>query len=350
MSPESNSRNLYFVHHRNSDRIEIRRAEEFSRYSIKPSSPRPPYLLHFTAEDRLYVCKCADPGCHESPSTVASYSMHLAAELTLYLLRFHLELSTMADFYAYKAHQQTEWAFEGVDVSDFHYATKQKDVVCRCNVPDHGHSPVRNPTIVELCVRFFRQHESRMTCTKEQWRTGGDRPLTSDSHERDAFEYDSRSMQDLLNRAGREQQGLDVGPETPRPDMTHLRNGPNREPDIPAVVWINARPSKWNEPTTASSTPLGTAPVPQSPTVVPITSVRPSRRLHRQASVTTIWSVIQRDADGRAPEVSPGLDGVPQHVDLSNKHDRRATVASYSSELPDPRGSVLPDTDINELP
>jgi hypothetical protein len=362
MSPGRNSRSLYFVHHKSSDRIEIRRAEEFSRYTITPSSPRPPYL-HFTARDRLYICKCTDPGCHESSSEVASYSPHLAAELNLYLLRYHLELSTMADFHAYKAHQQTEWAFDGVNVSHFHYTTKQKDVVCRCKTPDHGYSPVRNPTIVELCVGFFRQYDNEMTCTKKQWRKDGSRPSTSDSHERDSFEYDSKSMHDLLNRPGREQQGFDVGPETPHPDMTHLRSGPNREPDIPALVWINARPSKWNDSTTTSSTPLGPAPVPQFPTVLPI--VRPSSlRLGRRASVTTIWSAIQRDADGQAPEVSQGLVGVPQHVDLSdslgisnsNKHGRRATVACKSKrgnsthELPDPRGSEPFYTSLSELP
>jgi hypothetical protein len=371
--PAGPSRSLAFVHHRKSGKVEVRRTEDFSRQAKTPLTPRSRYL-HFTAEDYSQICQCTDPGRHEFSSAVASYSKHLAAELTWYFLRRQLEESSIADFNIYRARQQTELALEGVNVTHFHFATKQKDVVCRCVESHHGQGPVQNPQIVELCVGFFRRFNNKTTCTKAQWRGDIDQFPGTISPSSGSSKYDSRSMHDLLHQHQRERQVFDV---EPLPDMTHLRSGPHGEPDIPEQVWTYARPSRWtirDDPATSSSTPLGTAVMPQFPVATvasTIETVRPaSQHLYRRASVETIWSTVQQDATGQAPEVLSECLIEPVNIrpinrsgtSSSDEYGPRAAAALSPrvannvargdgiSESPDSWGSGVFGTCLSELP
>jgi hypothetical protein len=306
--PEHNS-NLVFVHHKRTGEVAIRRSDGSSK---RPKTPQTPMLrhIHYTDQYRSKFCRCRYPTCHECPSQVASESAHLAANLTRYLVQHCREASSMVRFRAYKEQQQADWAHEGICINDFHYATRQKDVVCRCTKPNnHGQGWVRNPEIMELCAEYFRINKSKMTCAKAQWYTAGAVPIGGTSSNNDSFKYDSLSVKEVLHNPTR--QILDSPMPSPRSDMIHFRSGPNENSDIPEQVWVKARPSLWNGrrgSETCCSTPLGIAATPQSPVGG---LAHPRRRtqsmplnIPKIGSVSTAWSAIQRNAAGEAPEVS----------------------------------------------
>jgi hypothetical protein len=295
MARSRKSDNLIFVHHKWGE-VEIRRADGFSKRPQTPQTPMPRHL-HHTAQDLSSFCQCSNSKRHGHLKPFGSDSVYLAANLKLYLNQHCHETSSMDSFRAYKEKQQADWAHDGVCIGDFHYATKQKDVVCRCTKPNnHGQGQVCNPEIVELCAEYYLRNSNKVTCSKFQWRlakavsSGGKR---SDS---DSFKYDLQSVQDVLQ-------------PSPRSNMAYHRSGSNSSSDIPEEVWVKARPSLWNGRRgleTSCSTPLGTAATHPSPRV----SAHPRRQTQylplqsaRRASVSTVWSTVQRDAASDAPEV-----------------------------------------------
>jgi hypothetical protein len=295
--------NLVFVHHKRRGEVEIRRADGFSKRPKTPQTPMPQHL-HYTAHDHSNFCRCSNSKHHGYSTPIGSDSIYPAANLKMYLDQHCLEASSMASFHDYKEKQQTDWAHKGVSIGNFHYASKQKDVVCRCTKPNnHGQGQVRNPEIVELCAEHYRRNINSMTCSKAQWRlaravSSGRR--TSDS---DSFKYDFQSVQNIL-------QASNSPLPSPQSDMAYHRSIPDGSPDIPEKVWVKARPSLWNArrgSEISCSTPLGTAITHPSPLGL---WAHPRRRtqsvpLHStdRASVSTVWSAVKRDAAGVAPEV-----------------------------------------------
>jgi hypothetical protein len=146
----------------------------------------------------------------------------------------------MDDFYAYQRSQNDYWASSRVHVEGFHYATAQKDVVCRCTKPNnHGQGCVRNTEIIEMCAEFFCRNKAKMTCTKAQWRMAGTVSPGNNASQRfiapnkDAaniipvegdiipksfpFKYDSKSTTDLLR--ARANAIVDTPYPSPKSDM-----------------------------------------------------------------------------------------------------------------------------------
>ncbi|KAH4111298.1 hypothetical protein HBH46_000260 [Parastagonospora nodorum] len=229
----------------------------------------------------------------------------------------------MDDFYAYQRSQNEHWASSRVHVEDFHYATAQKDIVCRCTRPNnHGQGWVRNTEIIEMCAEFFYRNKAKMTCTKAQWRTAGTVSPGNNASQRfiapnkDAAniipvegdiisksipsKYDSKSTTDLLR--ARADASVDTPYPSPKSDMEHLRSGPTGAADIPEEVWTKARPSVWTDrrvSASSSSTPLGIASVPHFPTgQVSHAFISEHEVATQHASAATNWSQVQRDAEG----------------------------------------------------
>jgi hypothetical protein len=217
----------------------------------------------------------------------------------------------MAEVRACEDQQEIEWAHSGVYVHQFHYASKDKDIVCRCSRPNnHGRGPVRNPEILELCADFFRRNKAKMTCKQCQWRSVNVIPHVDGSPARDSFEYDSSSTQDLLR--SRDKLNLDPPLLIARPNKTRIRGDVDIQPGIPKNVWKGARPAMWDDrpgSETSRSTPLGTAISAYFPRIGfdhKILSGPPPLVLSQRTSVVTNWSTNQREAvAGMAPEISP---------------------------------------------
>ncbi|KAF2023241.1 hypothetical protein EK21DRAFT_118948 [Setomelanomma holmii] len=152
-----------------------------------------------------------------------------------------------------------------------------------------------------------------MTCRKTQWRGVSSVTYAEASPERPSFRYDSQSAEDFLRK--REVLSPMNSPHpAAKPDMTHLGDGPNGQPDIPERIWQQARPAAWSGPyesDTTHSTPLGTAFSPRFPRPPECGSPPPpldlSRSHSRRTSVATGWSAIQRDATGAKATTSPEL-------------------------------------------
>jgi hypothetical protein len=322
MSPSKHHSELVLVHHRKSGKVEVRYADEFTKRPKTPKTPSLPHL-HFRRSDRSQVCRCSDSTRHKFSSAVATYSTHLEADLLRYLDRQCRNSCSLDDFHAYRKQQRDDWARAGICVEFFHYATKQKDVVCRCTKPNnHGRGAVRNTEIVELCAEFFRGNKGKMTCTKVQWR-GVSIPLKEDDstnsrnragargNERvsDAFKYDSQSTVDLLRATAN--LVLEDPLPSPNADLMQLRSREDGVPDIPEDVWIKARPSVYNDrrgSETSVSTPIGIIPPPQY-TAVDVAPVHQSPKPEtlrdpRRSSVATVWSTVQRDTETGKFEVT----------------------------------------------
>lgn len=305
--------NLVLVRHKKNGALEVRRTSDFSTSPKMPATPLP-WHLHFTNEDHMCVCRCQHSRRHKKSSPVSSESKYPAAKLLQYLDSHKLEACSIADSHASEIRGRETLESEGILVDGFHYATKQKDVVCRCTAPNnHGKGAMRNPEIVERCVEFFRKNVNTMTCTKKQWRAVKMPSQEGSSSDRDFSKYGSKSTHNLLQ--GREQLNYDSAPLTPHPDLMHLCNGLHGASDMPGRVWESARPSMWDArrgSTTSCSTPLGTALSPKFPVVSGLGSLRASRsasiRSPRRKSVATVWSDVQRDAAGQAPRLSPDLE------------------------------------------
>jgi hypothetical protein len=356
--------NLVFMHHRKTGELEIRRDGEFYQIPKSPSTPLQRHL-HYTNEHRRRVCRCSHSLRHKKSFLIASESKHLAANLTRYLDHRSLEACSMADFRASDIQQQADWASEGIFVDKFHYATRQKDVACRCTKPNnHSRGTVRNPEIVELCVHFFRKNVNKMTCTKAQWRGTPVPSHQGSSAESDSFKYDSKPMHNLLRK--RERSDYDAAPLTPHLDMADLCSGPNGEPDLPKQVWESGRPIMWGGrrgSATSCSTPLGTAASPKFPVDSGLDisgDGRPaSIRYPQRASVATIWSNVQRDAAGQAPDDLPvrfekpltarRIDNITPLI-ATNADDQKQTpgLVATPDVKPAPRGEI-PNRAIVEL-
>ncbi|KAF1914023.1 hypothetical protein BDU57DRAFT_455376 [Ampelomyces quisqualis] len=344
--PRRNS-NLVLVHHRKTGELEIRRTGEFSTIPKTPSTPLPRHL-HYTNEDHRRVCRCPHSERHRKPSPVASESKYLVANLTRYLDQCHLEACSIADFRASEIQQQTHWASEGVLNDKFHYATRQKDVVCRCTRPNnHGRGRVRNPDIVELCVKFFRKNVDRMTCTKSQWRQIDVLSQDGSSSDSDSSKYESKSMQNILRE--REQLNYAAAPVTPHPRVVQLFSGPNEASDVPEQVWEATRPSMWSGrrgSATSCSTPLGTAASPRSlgtdAKSRPTLFISPPR-----ASIATVWSDVQRDAAGQAPELLSENSERPLN---GNRIDATALFNSMDVDGQDDSSGLMKPPDTKPAP
>jgi hypothetical protein len=331
------SSNLIFVHHKRTGEVDICRVDGFSKRRKTPHTPRS-CGLHYISTDLSKFCRCPNPRRHRFLSPVASESTRLAANLTQFLEQHDLEASSLTHFCAYRQQQQAVWAHEGVCIADFHYATRQKDVVCRCTKPNnHGQGVVRNHDIVELCAEFFRRNQNKMTCTRAQWHMACVVSKGDHSPDSDSFKYDSRSFQELLHN--HKQELLNHPLPSPRSDLKQFFSGPNGYPDIPEQVWENARPSLWNSrrgSETSCSTPLGTAATPQTPVGGPahMSGRRHSVALEqsRRSAVATVWSTIQRDAAGEAQESARNSSQAPM------TSSRRSSLGSQSNHLTRSRG------------
>jgi len=275
--------NCILVRHKKTGKIDVRRANEFARYTTSSNLSD---SLHYVGSDRTRVCRCTDLNHHyQQIVTVASKSTHLNASLMLYMSRKGLKSCTIARFESYQNHRQAVWRKEGVDTNTFHYMNHEKTIVCRCLEPrDHNAGIVRNFEIIDGCAEFFVSHQKAMTCTKEQWqRVEGDLPpvysppVTSPHHQQsmrspvshqDSFRYDSQSTQKLRRKhAIRESASSDskvcsVVRPVALPSSQRPPSGPSGEPDIPAEVWRNSGLSVWVPPRESASittTPLGSA-------------------------------------------------------------------------------------------
>lgn len=277
-SPEE--RNFVLVRSKRTSKIDIRRANRFSKYRSTSLSIKP-HELHYVGRDCTRVCRCVQPYQHsESLLTVASNDTHLHANLLLYMERNGLESTTIPQFNEHMKQRKSKWCEEGVNIDAFHYASKDKSLVCRCSRQHkHDYGIPRNPHIIEQCVEFFRSCKDRNLCTKEERQTfHSDSPPAYSSYASKPskprylpFQYDSPSTYNLLlNRATQ----TDCSPISPEMElrntaesfvpsgMRHLLSGSQGEPDIPEEVWHKARPSIWTCPSQGAgssvTTPLGT--------------------------------------------------------------------------------------------
>jgi hypothetical protein len=301
--PSSSKRNseLVFVRHSRTGGLSVRPAGDSIPQPLS-TMPIPPRNLHYANKEHSKVCSCNDSTRHRYASPADSESTHLTADLMHYLKEVKFESCSMSDFHSWQAKKRLAWACDGVNVDDFHYVTKDKDVVCRCSKSnDHGHNPVRNLEIMHMCAKFFRVNKKKKTCTKTQWRSSVD------------TDADQRARRHTL----------DV--RTPRRAKIeeHLRGGPNGEPDIPERVWHEARPWAWNGrrgSETVHSTPLGTAFSPRFPVAGGAHTVRGSRPIPEPLPPRT-----------SIPSLRPDMVlHVPQRTD-----DASAKAAStLSAELP----------------
>ncbi|CAO2657154.1 Nn.00g032800.m01.CDS01 [Neocucurbitaria sp. VM-36] len=364
MAPSRNRSNLIFVRRRKSGDIDIRRANEFTKRPSASSLPQK-QAIHYVGSDRSRLCRCNNPSRHyDHLIYVASESTHLDYSLKLYMDRHCLQSCTIADFRTWQQQTKAAWARDGVDSNDFHYASKRKDVVCRCSKSNtHSYGAPRNPEIIEQCAEFFRAYKDETFCTKDQWQAFDSDSLSEGSPESrgGSFKYDSESMCGFLRS-----RALEVGCEPVLPqmkirstaervvpvDMKHLRSGPHGETDIPEKVWASARPSLWNPrcgSETSTSTPLGSAftPIDKRTHAAHGTVAPPLAcpRASQHESTTTCWSDIQQDAGISDDEKSPKKPRVdsPSLSQSSELHSTMSVDLFYDEAVPQ-------GTPIAELP
>ncbi|KAH7402898.1 hypothetical protein BKA66DRAFT_564785 [Pyrenochaeta sp. MPI-SDFR-AT-0127] len=276
-----------FVRSKKTGRIDIRHADDFSgRYT---SASNQQHELHYIGRGCTRVCRCANPNRH--PETFVSLPPDLSRfsiSLALYMERRNIESTTITQFGIYEKKRKDMWREYGVDIDDFHYASKDKNIVCRCSLPfKHDYGIPQNPNIIERCTRFFVQHKGEKLCTKKEWRGMNSLPpayssttLHLSSHESryEPFQYDSPSTYNLLRKRAAQKDCPSVAPildvrdtagDYSVTDMHYLRSGSHGEPDIPEEIWRNSRPFAWrlshHGTESSATTPLGTAFTPISP-------------------------------------------------------------------------------------
>lgn len=162
-----------YVRNKRTGATEIRRAGDFSKVCTAAPSSRSLHL-HYTTKSKTDVCRCNNANRHEKPSPVVtdSSSKYLVAGLTRYLDMNNVDVCSVRDYNDFTQHVKEAYARDAVYLDDFHYATRQKDVVCRCTKPNnHGNGPVRNPEIVARCAEFFGKNKDKATCPKASWRS-----------------------------------------------------------------------------------------------------------------------------------------------------------------------------------
>lgn len=322
--PSSKKASLVFVHRKKTGEVEIRCASNFIKRPAPSATPFPPHL-HYTNASRSHVCHCANPDSHEH-SAVSSDSVHFAAAITRFLDLEHLNESSIAQFHAYEAQIKAECEQDGIFVDTFHYATAQKDVVCRCTAPNnHGQGPVRNPDIADLCAAFFYQSKEKMTCTKAQWRT------VSNGSVRDgaSVRTDPRSSQEVpVYYSG--------AISTPRQSAATVRPSLHNDRCVSPV----ASSSTQRRPTATPMTPF----VDDART---IRSLRPSTRNPSprisEATQATSWSRVQREAAGvtsrvtsKSPHLASPVETQPPPscwVEYIQRADNLPAPSIYSSQF-----------------
>ncbi|KAF3004377.1 hypothetical protein E8E13_009962 [Curvularia kusanoi] len=272
--------------------------------SDQPSSQT--QYLHYTDKSRTQICKCRQKQNHEKTYPMHHDDAYLASKILQYMALLNLETCLMSDFQHYISQRKMTWAINGIHAERFHYLGKTKDIVCRCNSPEHtSHKRVQNPEIQELCAEYFLSAQREVTCSRDQWRsvrsTAPDSrrtlsptpphptqaPTIPTPTQNPAFEYDSPSMQHLLR--AREARSLESRirrsrapsktktsktknkPSPSRPNSSSsdhsvfFKSGPNGEEDIPEEMWRASRPSVYlgqHGFESQVSTPIGSADTP----------------------------------------------------------------------------------------
>ncbi|KAH7406246.1 hypothetical protein DE146DRAFT_734960 [Phaeosphaeria sp. MPI-PUGE-AT-0046c] len=268
---------VVFVRHRKTGEVELRFAGDFSRTSKSPTALAPRHL-HFTDETLSHACRCPNSRRHKRSSPVALSSTHLAEDVTRYLDEHFFDNCSMATFRDYRHQRHAQWVLEGVFVNTLHYATRKKNVVCRCTKHNsQGQGVVRNTEIQELCVQFFRGHPNKMTCTKEQWRMIVRLAEVEQNSKEDPFRHKEYIPAASLN-----------------PNPQHMAG-------IPSQVWETACPYVWNfqsDSESSNSTPLG-SPIASRPPEVMFTEEEGEHITTDESqrhSTSTLWSTVQREA------------------------------------------------------
>lgn len=314
---QEENRDCVFVRSKRTKHIDIRRANQLSprRGAL---SKRQEHALHYIDSKQEHICRCNNPMRHgEKVFSVASESIHLNASLALYMTRHNVESCTAKEFQTYSRGRETEWAKEGVFVNNFHYGSREKNVVCRCTQPDHHDFNVpRNPEIIEQCAEYFCSHKNRMSVSKREWRrVDGDTPppygpgVLGESENskgpKNAPSHDSGSERSAKPVSKREMKMRSNAALLTPPFVTYNSGAARQqEPEMPLQVWQNARPSLWTHREGMSSTlttPLGSPSSPSGPSRVPATGPLP-KHIHdatmpRPDSGSTCWSRVQRDAN-----------------------------------------------------
>jgi hypothetical protein len=266
--------NYVFVRNKTTGEVSVRRANELSR-NPHSSLPLQERALHYIGRDRTCICRCSNPKQHyEKIFDIAQESKYLNAGLKLYMDRYDLESCRIEDFRKYRKRKKAEWANEGVEVDDFHYANKEKSLVCRCpKARTHDYGAPRNPEIIEQCAQFFCLHKSKMSVSNHQWKgVDGDTPATySPDSQPNPFIYDSQSAYGFLNsdpqaqdrsyRPSEMEMRSTAGRVAPV-DLNDCRNTMPREPEMPPIVWQNARPAACvpqHDTSSDTSTLMGSA-------------------------------------------------------------------------------------------
>ncbi|KAB2098926.1 hypothetical protein AG0111_0g12729 [Alternaria gaisen] len=152
--------------------VKIRRAKGSSQRSASSLASHERFL-HYVGKERTYVCRCTNPRRHSVRiSCVAFESRHLSIDLTLYLERHNLQSCAIADLEDYHEWQDAKWEMEGVYADEFHYANRNKNVVCHCLQSwSHDYGTPRHPEIIERCAEFFCTNSGELTATKKQWKS-----------------------------------------------------------------------------------------------------------------------------------------------------------------------------------
>jgi hypothetical protein len=227
---------------------------------------------------------------------VAFESRHLSADLTLYLERHNLQSCAIADLEDYHEWQDAKWEMEGVYADEFHYANRNKDVVCRCLQPwSHDYGTPRHPEIIERCAEFFCAYSGELTATKKQWKSfnySSPPPYSSIVQDQPGH---PKTFQDT-----RKKHRPTISPEVEVRDKAERKASvipdhrghastqeatPEREPEMLPQAWQPAHPSLSKArpgAESAYSTPMGT--VPPSRSASPSVALNVTQRASSSAS------------------------------------------------------------------
>lgn len=261
---------------------------------------------------------------HEYSYPVASGPRHLHFKLIKYLDSVKRESCSLAELDAFKDQNYNTPAHLGVKVKDFHYTSKHKNCVCRCQDSTHGYSKVRSPYVIDMCAEYFSHYKGQLTCTKAQWRSQEAVPP-----------FYGRSASASNDSLPPYQDFDTVKPARVRvsskSDLDSSVRSQLGRSDMPVQVWDNARPAVWSIPGQTMhtpATPLGTAHSPCFPTTnhycgqQDIMSIPSSR-----ASRETTWSEVQEEAAGHT-----------RHNPLATTHNEKSSLSKMPmAEMPTDR-------------
>ncbi|KAJ4983388.1 hypothetical protein SVAN01_11123 [Stagonosporopsis vannaccii] len=252
--------------------------------------------LHYTDSTRSETCRCLVAQKHQKPYPVSDDDKNLEIAINRYMDKFDLKSCHQSEFSYYRERQKISWALKSVHAERFHYVSKEKNVVCRCNKPSHlSCRRVRNPEIQELCAEFFLFEVTENVCTRDQWRAtavvtttstrstisrrNSDKPaMKYYSSPKGPLEYTNASKVELLQVREAQSTGLkkeyllpsvnrNASPSSStEQDVAPPSNGPNGERDVPELVWRVSRPSMYSGQSriqeSLMSTPIGSSATP----------------------------------------------------------------------------------------